>query len=221
MKFNRENIYLFASGISYYKLDRIGHDKFAFCELSNTKFWATGKFENGQAAIDDILERVSDKELLYEFKCLNDFIIFMAKEINPKIYSKDVNEYMNHLIKITNLLKDFGISIKQFADFVKAEQFKIEEISDLDYMKAKCYIWKEMIEDEKVSNNITQCLMDDEIPMVARYIMRNKLSLSELKWEEKQKWLSKWEIDPIFEEKWLAVADHILGWVQENVDYKD
>lgn len=119
------------------------------------------------------------------------------------------------------MLKKYNISLKQFKDFVKAEKISLNEMADVDYMNDKMIIWRDIIEDNLLHDNLLEYFEKDEIPMIARYVMRNKLSISEIVWEEENKWGNDIVKKTISQEKWLALADHIIGYCQENLKYEE
>jgi len=209
-------------GDNFYKLERIKNNepkpnKYAFCEIENTLHWANGSFNDPQAALDSVIKK--DQEL-HKFTSLNDFIFFMSNELKDNFFTNDVTEHLKHLEELSLVLLQHDINMSQFIKFARIEEFTIDEINDLEYINDKCSIWREHLEDEIVSSDITQCLIDSKIPMVARYIMRNNLSVSELAYEEELKWSS--EIDKVdLDKKFLEVSDHILGIVQEFGEYKE
>jgi hypothetical protein len=72
-------------------------------------------------------------------------------------------------------------------------------------------------EDNKIAIDMQFYIVNDKVPEVAKYIMRNKLSISEQVWYYNDKAQCS---ESIFYQFWFAVADHILGWTQENANYE-
>ena len=130
-----------------------------------------------------------------------------------KIKINNILDDLPNYYQVYKLLEKYNITFEQFKKFVKAEKFTLKEIADVGYMEDKMQIWRDMIEDNLLQENLAEHFKKNEIPMIARYIMRNKLSISQVAWEESK--------SGITQEEWLALADHIIGYCQENLEYEE
>lgn len=142
--------------------------------------------------------------------------------INNKKYESELNninaiKLFNSGVTIVNLLKKYEVNKEDFKNFIIAEKFTTSEILDSEYMENKILILKTRLEDNKIYNQLPWYLENDKIPEVAKYVMRNKLSLSDIVWDITQTSYFKSEHELLdLQEKMLEVADHILGYYQEN-----